>query len=271
MSKPKAPRAPDPVQLGQQQQQANQQSAERTLALNSQDRTNPFGSVQFTRNAAGVPTGQNVTLNPELQSTVTRAGTAASNLAGLLPQDRFQLADVPQGIDLQSNFFNAQRDLLQPGFDEQIRDFEVRAAERGLPVGSEGFEGLLDPVLRNQNRALQQAAFGAVQLTPGEEQRQIQNALLERQLPFSETSSALGLLGQVPTPGFAPQPQAGVAAPNVAGLAQQGFANQAGLVRDQNAALGSLLGAGAGLAGTVLAGPAGGAAGSSIASRLFNL
>ena len=265
MSKPKAPKPPDPAQLAQQQQQSNQQAAQQTLSLNALDRSGPFGSVRFTRDAAGVPTGQTVTLNPELQQTVDRAGATASNLAGLLPQDRFRLADVPQGIDLQQNFFDAQKALLQPGFDEQIRDFEIRAAERGLPVGSEGFTGLLDPVLRNQNRALQQAAFGAVQLTPQEEQRQIQNALLERQLPFQETGAALGLLGQVPVPSFAPQPSAAVNATNVAGLQQQQFQNEQALARDRNAALGSILGAGAGIVGTALGGPFGGALG----QRLF--
>ncbi len=236
------------MQLAQQQAAVNRQAAETSLKLNSLDRTGPFGSATFERDASGTPTGQTVSLTAPLQDMVDRTSLAASNLASFLPQDRFKLADVPQGQDLSTNFFNQQKELLQPGFDDQLRNFEIRAAERGLPLGSEAFDNSLSPVLRSQNQALNQAAFNAVQLTPQEEQRQIQNALLERQTPFQETSNALNILGQVPVPSFAPQPQAGVAATDVAGLHQQDFANRSQQARDRNAAINSAIGTGINLA-----------------------
>lgn len=245
------------MQLAQQQAAANRQAAETNLRLNSLDRTGPFGSATFDRDASGTPKGQTVSLTAPLQDTVDRTSLAASNLANFLPQDRFQLADVPQGQDLSTNFFNQQKELLQPGFDDQLRNFEIRAAERGLPLGSEAFDNSLSPVLRAQNQALNQAAFNAVQLTPQEEQRQIQNTLLERQTPFQETSNALNILGQVPVPSFAPQPQAGVAATDVVGIQQQNFQNQSALAAQKNAALGSLLGTAGTIGGAVLGGPIG--------------
>lgn len=267
MGKRSAPRPPDPAQVAQQQADANRRAAETTLRLNSLDRTGPFGSITFDRDASGRPTGQTASLSAPLQGTVDQASLAASNLASLLPQDRFSLESVPQGEDLADNFFNQQKNLLQPGFDDQIRNFEIRAAERGLPLGSEAFDNALSPILRAQNQSLNQAAFNAVQLTPREEQRQIQNALLERQTPFRETSSALGLLGQVPVPSFAPQPSASVAAPNVSGLQQQNFSNQAALAQQRNAALGSLLGTAGTIGGAVLGGPIGAQLGSFMFGR----
>lgn len=268
MGKSKAPKPPDPFQTAQTQQQFGTQAAQQQLGLNALDRSGPFGSVQFTRNAQGVPTGQTANLSPQLQGIFDPTAAAASNLAGLLPQDRFQLSDVPQGIDLQNNFFNQQLGLLEPVFGEQRRDAEVRLAERGLPVGSEAESSLLSPLLRSQNQALQQAAFGAVQLTPQEEQRQIQNALLERQLPFQETGQALGLLNQVPTPGFAPQPTAGIAAPNFQGLQQKNFENEAQIAQDRNAALAAILGAAGTIGGGFIGGPVGASIGGSLGSSL---
>lgn len=265
--KDKAPKPPDPLKTAQTQQQFGTQAAQQQLGLNALDRTGPFGSVQFTRNAEGVPTGQTAALSPQLQGIFDPTAAAATNLAGLLPQGRFQLSDVPQGIDLQSNFFDQQLGLLEPTFARQRQAAEVRLGERGLPVGSEAEGNLLGPLLESQNLARQQAAFGAVQLTPQEEQRQIQNALLERQLPFQETGQALGLLNQVPTPGFAPQPTAGISAPNFQGLQQQNFQNQAQIASDRNAALGSILGAAGGLAFSPL-NPRGA---TTLAGSLFNI
>lgn len=265
MGKRSGPKPPDPVQLAQQQAAANRQAAETNLKLNALDRTGPFGSATFDRDASGTPTGQTVSLTAPLQDTVDQTSLAASNLASFLPQDRFKLADVPQGQDLSTNFFNQQKELLQPGFDDQLRNFEIRAAERGLPLGSEAFDNSLSPVLRAQNQALNQAAFNAVQLTPQEEQRQIKNTLLERQLPFQETSDALKVLGQVPVPSFAPQPQAGVAATDVVGIHQQNFKNQADLAAQKNAALGSLLGTAGTIGGAILGGPIG----AQLGNRMF--
>lgn len=248
MGKRSGPKPPDPVQLAQQQAAANRQAAETSLKLNSLDRTGPFGATTFNRDASGTPTGQTVSLTAPLQNTVDQTSLAASNLASFLPQDRFMLADVPQGQDLSTNFFNQQKDLLQPGFDDQLRNFEIRAAERGLPLGSEALDNSLLPVLRAQNQALNQAAFNAAQLTPQEEQRQIQNALLERQTPFQETGSALQILGQVPVPSFAPLSNTSVAAPDIAGLQQQDFANRSMQARDRNAAIKSAIGTGVNLA-----------------------
>lgn len=297
MGKSSAPRPPDPAQLAQEQEAANRRAAETNLRLGAQDRFGVFGSTTFNRDESGLPTGQTVSLNAPLQSTVDQASTTASNLAGLLPQDRFTVANVlgpnrlgaPGATDisggggqdtlvggggtdtggtaspLAQSFFDQQRALLQPGFDDQLRNFEIRAAERGLPLGSEAFDNTLSPILRAQNQALQQAAGQAIQLTPQEEQRQIQNALLERGLPFQETSSALGLLGQVPVPSFNPQPQASVAPVDTAGLAQQGFENEVALAGQRNQALSSLLGAGATIAGSAIGGPFG----ATLANSLF--
>lgn len=294
MGKRSTPKAPDPVQLAQQQQQANQQSTRDTLRLNSQDRFGPFSNVTFNRDESGVPTGQTVTLNPNLQSTVDQTGAAASNLASFLPQGRFTVADTlgpnriggpgqlsgaettdalvgSEGVDTLSGVspltqasFNAQRDLLQPEFERQNRALELDISNRRLPVGSEAAQFAQEPVARAQNLALSQAAQNAFLQTPAEEQRQLQNALIERQQPFQEVGQSLNILNQVPGVSFNPQPNAAVAPTDVAGIQQQGFQNQVALQGQKNQALGALLGTAGTVAGAALGGPLGASLGSSL-------
>lgn len=242
MSKGSAPKAPKVPNAGK--------------LLQAASNTTPFGSATVGEE------GTNVTLNPELQGVVSGAGGAAQNFVGQLPTEAFSLSDVPQGIDLQSNFFNQQLGLLEPGFNDQLRDFEVRAAERGLPIGSESFAAGLEPLLRSQNLARQQAAFGAVQLTPQEEQRQLANALLERQLPFQEAGQSLGLLNQVPVP--QPNPiGSNILNTNFANQ-NAAFGNQLNSFNQQQAGLGSLLGAVGTIGGGLLGGPFGASLGKSL-------
>lgn len=275
-----APSIPDPAkfrgpnsgQLIRSQRQEN----ERAFNRGALDQSSPIGSATFTRDSKGNVTGQNVSLSKPIQKIFDPLAKATAGYAGQLPSAPFDPSSVPQGMDLQSNFFNQQMGLLQPGFDEQNRDLEVRAAERGLPIGSESFNALMDPAARAQAMAQQQAAYGAVQLTPQEEQRQLGNALTLRNLPFQEAQSSMGLLNSVPMPNFAQTPQQ--AAPvNVAditgdvlnrryGLQTDQYNRQAQQTSDQNAAIGSLLGSAAGLAFAPLTG-----GGSTLAGSLLGM
>jgi hypothetical protein len=233
-----APNPPNPRQLISQQNRANQQAFRQGLVSTS----GPFGSATYTTNKRGTSLATN--LSPGQQAIFDPAQTAAANYAGMLPFSRFTLDDIPQGMDIAGTFFNQQRALLDPVFAERNRDLEVRAAERGLPIGSEAYSALMDPEARAQKLALQQAADRAVLMTPQEQQRQLANALTIRGLPFQEALGALGIqnaiqLPQVMSPLSAPQ------ATNVAGILQQDYANRAAQYASDQSGLSSLLGSAA--------------------------
>ncbi len=265
------PKPPDPVKTAEKQGAINIQSARDTLALNAQDQFGPFGgSATFQRDAEGVPTGQTAAFSQPLQQTSEQTQGAIAGLTQFLPQDQFRLSDVPSGLDLSQNFFNQQQALLAPGRAREDTALELRAAERGLPLGSEARAGLFAPNLEARGFADAQIAGQAVSLTPQEQQRQISNQLLERSTPIIEATQAAGLLRGLPAPSFAPQPTQGINPVDFAGLEQQQFANQ----QQQHQALVSGLGqlaTGAATFGTApIFGKVAGAAAPSIAGRLFS-
>lgn len=147
---------------------------------------------------------------------------AAAGAAERLPTENFSLSNVDFG--LANPIFQNQLALLQPDFDAQNRDLEVRAAERGLPIGSEAFNALMDPTARAQALAKQNAAFGTIQ-------QQIDNSFRERGLPFQEFATLSGSA----TPLLNSQ----------ANIAQLNFQNQLAQQQSQNAALSSILGSAA--------------------------
>lgn len=256
-------RAPDAQTLINAQREANIEGQRRNALAGG--RTGPFGSVQATFNDQGEVTGQTRALNQPLQTAADLATESAASATGFLPQDRFRLGDVPQGIDLASNFFNQQAALLQRPFADQRQDLDVSLTNRGLPIGSEARTRGTRDLLDAQNLALQNAAFQAVQLTPQEEQRQIANVLLERSRPSVEAGQALTLAGAVGNlaPQFAAQPTFNPV--DAAGLTQQAFQNQRAIEEAERAQFASLLGAAGQTAGTIFGGPIGGR----LAGRLF--
>ncbi len=280
------PSVPDPIKTAEKAGAINTQAARDTLALNTQDRFGPFGgSTTFTRDEEGVPTAQTAAFSDPLQQTSQQTQGALADLTRFLPQDQFQLSDVPSGLDLSQNFFDQQQALLAPGRAREDTALELRGAERGLPLGSEPRAGLFAPNLEARAFADAQIAGQAVSLTPQEQQRQISNQLLERSTPITEATNASNLLGGLPAPSFAPQATQQIAPVDFAGIQQQAFANEqaqhqalisglgqaaAGLATFGTAPIfGAGLGAAAGAVGQAAA-PAVASRAPSLAGRFFN-
>lgn len=245
------------------QTRANEQSQLRN-ALAGQ-RTGPFGGITATQDPQGRVTGQTRTLAQPLQSAADIAtGNLATNV-GFLPTDRFTMSDVPRGIDLARNFFSQQANLLEDPFRQQREEQDVRLTNRGLPIGSEARLRDEENLRRQQALALQNAAFGAVQLTPAEQDRQLRNALTIREQGARDVSNLLGTIGGIG--GLAPQftAQPTFAPVNAANLTQQAFENELAQENAQRAQIASLAGAVGQLGGTILGGPIGGA----LAGSLF--
>lgn len=241
-----------------QQQQAGRTAAIDTQNINAIESRGPAGSITFTRDGNRV-TGQDITLAPNLQQVFGGASGSAAALSQFGPQTALTAADVPQGIDLASNFFNQQASLIAPEFNRLANDTLVNLTNRGLPVGSEAFNRGLQPIFEGLGLGLQQAAHGAVQLTPQEEQRQIGNAAFFRSLPFQEAGQALNVLNSIPKPTQSVLSQVGVQGADVLGTQTLDAK-----LKSQPSPLSQLLGAAGGLltaplGGTFLGGIAGAA------------
>ncbi len=243
----KAPKAPDPAQTAQAQAQYNQQAAGDTLKMNAMDRTNPFGSSTFTRDASGNPTGITSSLSPELAGAAGNVSGAVNAQTGLLPSGSFDPNIDAAG--LRQSYVDQGLNYALPAWQQEDKLRKVTQSERGIPLGSEIYTDMESGVADNRSRYLSDLASKAWQAGANEEQRQFGNELTKYQLPGAMAGQGLGLLsgmgGLIPQ---AQQPQASVAAPNYTGLVQSNYQNEMQKYAADQQGLGNLLKTGAALA-----------------------
>jgi hypothetical protein len=248
-----APKPPDPYRTAQAQSAANKDAAIATAAVNAVDRYSPYGSTTYQYRTdgpyAGAPASQTISFAPQIQAAYdAQVGTAgnvadfAQTLSGRLPTAPFSLADVPQGLDVASAIANQSFDRIRPEIDRNRDLLNIQLSERGIPLGAEISDTERDRFERGVNQAYADIGNQSVLAAQGEQQRQIQNALLERTQGLNEIAAALQGSPALQTPSFAGQAQVGIGAPDIAGLIQNSYAQQAQATNSQNAAKASLLG-----------------------------
>lgn len=254
MSK-KAPKAPDPMQTAQTQAGMNKQAAQDTLRINAMDKSNPYGSSTFTRDADGNPTGMTSQFSAPLQAGFDNVGGSFSNYTGRLPTENFDSTKIAQTDDLSRTFYNRGRDLLADDFSQDRQAQDINLTNRGLPVGSEARTISEGNLARQQSLALSTLAKDASLLAPQEQQRLINNARDDYRGAFDNADRSLGLLSGMS--GLLPQvsqPTAAVGAGNFAGAQSDKFAADQKAYNDKMAGYGSLLKTGLGLALTPMTG-----------------
>jgi hypothetical protein len=251
-----APTAPDPAKTAKQQYQWSTKAAQDQINMNAMDRTGPFGSSTFTRDANGNPTGINNQLNPELQGS---AGNITGNLTsqtGLLPSGAFN-PTVDGSAIRQAYMDNANLAAAQE-WARQDKLNQITMAERGIPIGSEIDTDLSNRTSEQRNQYLRGAANDSYIAGANEEQRQFGNQLTQYQLPYQTAANSLGLLqglnGLTPQ---ASQPTASVAAPNYADMAYKNYAAEMDKYNAGMTGLGQLASTGMGLLTAPLTGPLG--------------
>lgn len=232
----KAPDPPSPQATARAQSQANVQTAREQSRLNAIDQYGPFGSSTYLRDEEGIPRAQEINLDPQVQGLLDQQfalsgglGEASLDALNYLPQGPFDAGqytsqvqgpdasvdygmpdqpfslDVPDTSNIAQTYFDKQMGLMNPQFEDQMSDFEVRMSERGLPVGSEVFNETLGDITREQGVATQQAADQAQLRALDEQQRQIGNQFGARGQNVQEA----GLRGQEQGQQFGQQMQAG--------------------------------------------------------------
>ena len=137
--------------------------------------TGGYGQVQGSVDGFGGMIGA-PGMGAPLTSTINNwAGSNQGGFLGGPGQDYSQ-----RGNEVEQATFDRAAALMQPGFDQQMAGANIAMTERGLPVGSEAGNGLFQPILQEQNRAMQNASFEAV-LAGRQEQERLAQQDMQRQ------------------------------------------------------------------------------------------
>lgn len=256
MGKKDAPQAPNPAKTAQAQYDWSKKAGQDTINMNAMDRSGPFGSSTFTRDASGNPTGINTSLSPELQGS---AGNVTGNLTsqtGLLPSGAFN--PTVDGSAIRSAYQDNATLTAQPEWTRQDKLNQITMAERGIPIGSEIDTDLSNRTAEQRNQYMRGAANDSYIAGANEEQRQFGNELTKYKMPWETAANSLGLLQGMN--GLAPQasqPQSSVAAPNYADMVYKKYASEMDNYNNKMSGLGQLASTGLGLLTAPLTGPAG--------------
>lgn len=242
----KSPKAPDPTTTADKQLTYNKTAAEDTLKMNSMDRTGPFGSSTFQRDANGNPTGITNSFSPTMQGTADSIMGSVGAQAGMMPTTAFNPNTDASGI--RQAFVNQGLQYAQPEWQRQDANRETMLRNRGLPIGSEVYNGEEARVGESRNQYMSDLSNKAWQAGANEEQRQFGNELTKYQLPQQMAAGGLGLLqGMNSLLPQAQQPQANVGSVDYAGLVNNNYNQQMNAYNSKMTGMGQLLGGGLGL------------------------
>lgn len=192
-----------PVPGAQAQPQAQAQPAKSGGGKASKFVGNKFGpdamNVAMNRAGGGAGVGggtggitpmQSVTsFSPEVKTLFDRQiSMAGSPASGAGDSQRIEQAT-----------FDRAMNLLNPGFEQQTRDFQQSMADRGLPSGGRAYDSEFANINRAQNSAKEQAAMSAVLAGNDTSFRERGMNMSERGQQFNELASILGQNQVTPT------------------------------------------------------------------------
>lgn len=273
MGKPSAPAPPDPAKTAAAQTTSNIETAIANGYLNATDQNTPYGTVRYDQ-TGGQQVGSNfvprfsstTTLNPQyqaLQDSQARIGqtgldtgqTLLDSIKGNVskPLDYSGLPDLNGNLD-RSKFEQAFNQRFNQDWDRQSASNDVKLANQGIAVGSEAYAADKDILNRARNDATAQGYLASGQeqsrlfgLDAQARQQGISEILQQRDQPLNELATLLGYSPGVQVPN-APSFGGNVAGTDVAGITQNGFANQMANYQQQmqqrNAMMGGLFGLG---------------------------
>ncbi len=252
------------------------------------DQYGPGGSTVWLRNAAGMPTGQVTTLAPwqqrafDTQSMLT-AGVldAGVDKYNQIHSNAFSVNDrsIPKAAnyhhgELQRNrvedaMWKRLQGKMDPYFAEEQRRKTQELANRGIPVSSRAHGKEWEFMAQRHRDARLAAAQDAI-LMGGQEQSRlfglqdamhqtgVRDALTERGTRLNELGTLLGFSRGTAIPSFIPQPTAGYASVDAAGIYNQQYQNAYNAYNDQANRRQSMIGSILGFAGDVAGGYLGG-------------
>lgn len=277
---PKAPPAPDPVQLAQQQSAANAETARLNASLNRLNEVTPYGNVTYSQTGPD-QYQRTISLNPEQQQALnyeqqldTRTNKLALDQFGRIGSkldNPFTLDGLPAAPAANDNARQRVEDALygratarlDPQFTRDEESLRTRLANQGIAQGSAAYNTEMQNFGNVRNDAYAAARDQAIAAGGAEQsrlfgledvarQRAIGERVQERSQPINELAALLGT-GQVQ--GYQPGAiaQTNVANTDVIGanslassIAMNQYNQQMG---SRNALLGALGGIAGGAAG----------------------
>lgn len=250
MGKPSAPTPPDPQVTAQAQTSSNIDTAIANGYLNATNQNTPYGSVTYNQTGSQqvgnnqVPTFSSTTsLNPQYQGildsqakigqqALDTGGTALSNAQKSLSAP-LDLSGLPAMPTLDRNAYADQlMSRFNQDWNQQSSANDVKLANQGIGVGSEAYAADKRTLDNARNDASTQAFLNAgnvqsqqAQLGGQQRQQALSELLTQRNQPLNDLSSLLGFSPGIQTPN-APNFGGNVAGTDVAGITQNGFADQ---------------------------------------------
>lgn len=260
MGKPKAPSTPSPTATAAAQTGSNVSTAIANQQLNAINQVGPQGSVSYSQNGTYTftdpSTGKSYQLPKMTQTTALSAGQqgiydamqgAQQNLATTAQNQSARLDGLlSQPFTLDNDSTEARlSELASKRLDPQLaqrREAEIaRLSNQGIKIGSTAYDRAMSLVDQGENDARNQLMLTG-------RQQAVNELLTERQVPLNEI---IGLASgqQVQMPQFGGTPQTAMAGTDIAGITQQGYANQMNNYNQQmgqwNSGVGGLFGLGA--------------------------
>ena len=224
-------------ELIRQQEEANKRTAELAAQFGFIGQETPFGTSEFIRAPEGgfirketLSPQQQKILNQQLQQEGQRNKLVQAllgnvdisnlNLSGLQEISPGQQDFASERQRIEGELFQRQADRLAPIFEQQREALIQNLAGRGIPLGSAQFQEQIRQLEQRQNDALLDAQARAIELAGGEQarlqgfagqqfgqglqtrQQQLQEQLLQRQLPLDISSALLGQQRGITSPQF---------------------------------------------------------------------
>lgn len=263
MSKPKAPKAPDPVATAQAQTQSNADTARLSTELNRVNEVGPTGNVTYSND--GDRWTRTTTLSPNQQALQTGQENLGINLNNLATSQIDKVQKIlgsnftPRRFnyngEVEKNIYDLATNRLGKEFGRAEETLRSDMANRGITAGSEAFTGEMAGFNEGKGNAYSQAQLAARAQGRAEEEadysREYAADLAQRQVPLQEI---MGIMNGTPLQGVDPASiyTRGVSDTDVAGITQQGFNNQMGIYNQQMGARNGMLGGLFGLGGAYL-------------------
>jgi hypothetical protein len=235
MDAPDPPKAPDPQVVAEAQTKSNKETAVANAYLNRIDQTSPFGTNTYQvtgTNPDGTPKfSQSTQFSQPVQGLFDNYMSMTQGMGDI---GNMQLAGLQQqyaqplnlNTETENRIAALRSARLDPELARQDEALRTRLTNQGFREGTEGW----DRALERQGRM---ATDSRNQLWLDARQQGMQEAIAQRQLPLNEFN-ALRTGSQVSMPQFTGVPGVQQANTDVAGITQQGFANEMGLYNAQN-------------------------------------
>jgi len=261
------PTPPDPAKAAAAQGAANKEAVYESARVNQINEVGPTGSLTYTGEIGSPDRTRTTSLTPEAQALFDQqqgiAGTLgdyAQTRAADLPTTPFSFdgfGDLPTfDTGYRTQVADDMFARLNPQIDRRRTTVETQLANQGVTSGSEAWNNAMDDLSREEND-LRLAISGmsgdemsrlyGLQLS--ERQQGLNEYQTERAAPINELAAALQGAPAINGPGFAPQAQYQIGAPDIAGLTLGNYNAQSNAAASANASgnalAGNVLGSGA--------------------------